>query len=508
MCTETEPVVTTVSGKLRGYKSDDVYCFKGIEYARAKRFQMPEPAESWNGVKDALSYGPGCPEMTFSIEGKPDFDHIIMPGRFWSCSENCLNLNVWTKSVSPAAKRPVMVWLHGGGYAGGSATHLYSYDGYEMADNYDVVLITVNHRLNMLGFLDLSEFGDRYKHSGILGIADLVAALEWVKENIAAFGGDPDNVTIYGQSGGGGKVTTLMQMPAADGLYHKAIIQSGIMRDWPDSPEHRLPYAEKAAEILGLTRDTIQEIETMDYETVAAAVRKASSELGGNPMSMWKPISDGEYYIGAPFDVGFRKETSHIPLIVGSCISEFVRSPTGNKAEWTDEKRYAALKEMYGDGTEEVRGCFEEAYPELDWSYAACVDTRCRPAIIDFLNKRREEAEAPVYNYIFTFESPFMGGLLPGHNSDLHFMFHNALYMDAMCKPGVTERLQDEMAGAWAQFAYAGNPNRAELAMWEAYTPENGACLALGDKTVLKHQHDCGLLKALDKHTSKVQSFI
>lgn len=154
----------------------------------------------------------------------------MVPQRYWSFSEHCQNLNIWTPSIDPEAKKPVMVWLHGGGFFGGCSTQLYSYEGWEMSHNYDVVIVTVNHRLNMLGFLDLSEMGEEYKNSGNLGMADLVEALRWVKRNIAAFGGDPDNVTIYGQSGGGGKVSTLMQMPSADGLYHRAIIQSGVMR--------------------------------------------------------------------------------------------------------------------------------------------------------------------------------------------------------------------------------------------------------------------------------------
>ena len=201
LCTATEPVVRTTAGQLRGYRSDDVYVFRGIPYATAKRFQMPQPIEPWEGIRDALAYGPGNPEMTMSLESREELDQLMVPGRIWSISEAPMNLNVWTRSIDPGARRPVMVWLHGGGFSGGSATHLYSYDGYQMADLYDVVLVTVNHRLNMQGFFNLSAFGGVYAHSGNAGMADLVAALEWVRDNITAFGGDPDNVTIYGQSG-------------------------------------------------------------------------------------------------------------------------------------------------------------------------------------------------------------------------------------------------------------------------------------------------------------------
>lgn len=498
ICTETEPIVSTKAGKLHGYISDDIYQFKGIEYAKAQRFQMPRPVEAWEGVKDALSYGAGCPEMTYSIQNRDDLDQLTVPGRMWSVSEDCQHLNVWTKSISPKAKRPVMVWMHGGGYAGGSATHLYSYDGFEMANEYDVVIVTINHRLNMLGFFDLSEYGQKYKHSGNVGMADLVAALEWVRDNIESFGGDPDNVTIYGQSGGGGKVTTLMQMPSADGLYHRAIVQSGVMRMGPSS-NGATALAAKAVEILGLNKQNIAEIETMDYEVVAKAIKKAGEALGiGNAIGMWGPVPDGEYYVGSPLDVGFRAETKDIPLMVGSCVTEFARNiAPGNKAKWSDEQRYAELEKAYGHRAQAVKKQFIKAYPELDWSYAAIADTHVRLAVIDFVNRRCADATAPVYNYIFAFESPLKGGQLLGHNSDLHFMFHNAAYMDAMCKPDITQRIQDEMAGAWARFAYAGNPNSSSLTTWEAYTPDSGACLQLGDVTVLKHKHDSGLMAVL-----------
>lgn len=230
VCEEDYPVVQTTEGKLRGYVDGDVFCFRGVDYAWAERFQMPEPPKSWEGIQDALDYGYGCPEMSYSLKGKSPKGQFMVPQRFWSISEHCQNLNIWTPSIDPEAKKPVMVWFHGGGFFGGCSTQLYSYEGWGMSHNYDVVIVTVNHRLNMLGFLDLSELGEEYRNSGNLGMADLVEALRWVKRNITAFGGDPDNVTIYGQSGGGGKVSTLMQMPSADGLYHRAIIQSGVMR--------------------------------------------------------------------------------------------------------------------------------------------------------------------------------------------------------------------------------------------------------------------------------------
>ena len=507
LCTATEPVVRTTAGQLRGYRSDDVYVFRGIPYATAKRYQMPQPVEPWEGIRDALAYGPGNPEMTMSLESREELDQLMVPGRIWSISETPMNLNVWTRSIDPGARRPVMVWLHGGGFSGGSATHLYSYDGYQMADLYDVVLVTVNHRLNMQGFFNLSAFGGVYAHSGNAGMADLVAALEWVRDNITAFGGDPDNVTIYGQSGGGGKVTTLMQMPAADGLYHRAIIQSGVMRGGPRSDQSAEVAARTVAR-LGLTAETIEQISALPYDVVCGAIRAVNVELGLRPDGSWAPCPDGDYYPGSPFDVGFRPETAHIPLIVGSCLSEFSPCmPAGRREDYTDTQREALLRDSFGEGADEVRASFQSAYPDVDWRYAVAADMICRPAVLGFLDLRRQQATAPVYNYVFTFESPMDGGRLTGHNGDLHFMFHNASFMDAMCVPGVTERLEDDMAGAWAQFAYAGDPNRAGLVHWAPYTEEEGACMLFGERTTLVHSHDRALLSALTKYPPKGRVF-
>lgn len=226
LCSLDAPIVETVSGKVRGFQVDGTYTFHGIPYAKAKRFQMPEPFPSWKdrGVYDAHSYGFVCP----MLDRETAWGEICVPHRYWPKDENCQYLNVWTQSLDETAKRPVMVWFHGGGFSAGSSIEQIAYDGENLSKFGDVVVVTVNHRLNILGYLDLSPYGEKYWNSGNVGNADLVASLQWVHDNIARFGGDPENVTIFGQSGGGGKVTSLMQTPAADGLFHKAIIMSGI----------------------------------------------------------------------------------------------------------------------------------------------------------------------------------------------------------------------------------------------------------------------------------------
>ena len=222
---KTSPIVSTPKGKLRGFLFDGVNHFYGIRYAKAKRFQMPQPVEPWDGVRDAGSYGMNCPVLNEPMPA----GEVMIPHRFWPSSEHCQYLNVWTTDCDPSAKKPVMFWIHGGGYSAGSAIEQVCYDGFNLAKKDDVVVVTVNHRLNAFGYLDMSDFGDKYKNSVNVGMADLVEALRWVRDNISCFGGDPENVTIFGQSGGGGKVTVLGQIPEAEGLFHKMIVMSGVI---------------------------------------------------------------------------------------------------------------------------------------------------------------------------------------------------------------------------------------------------------------------------------------
>ncbi len=218
------PVAAVRGGKLRGIREGKTYSFLGIRYAEAERFGQPKPVQPWEGTRNAQAFGPCCPIPTQSTVGA---DELVFPHRFWIQNENCQYLNVWTQNLSPAVKKPVMVWMHGGGFTNGSAIESYAYDGRSLSEFGDVVVVSINHRLNILGTLDLSAYGPEYANSRQTGMADIVASLEWVRDNIEAFGGDPGNVMVFGQSGGGGKVVRLMHMPAAKGLFHKVSAQSG-----------------------------------------------------------------------------------------------------------------------------------------------------------------------------------------------------------------------------------------------------------------------------------------
>src|SRR5579863_5934994 len=226
------PVVQVRAGKLRGFRDGRTLTFLGVPYAQAERFGMPQPVTAWDDIKGAQSFGPVCPIPQAANVGQDDF---VFPHRYWVENENCQVLNIWTQSLTPPVKKPVMVWMHGGGFTNGSAMESYAYDGKSLSEFGDVVVVSVNHRLNIIGTLDLSAYGASYANSRNTGMADLVAALQWVHDNIETFGGDPGNVTIFGQSGGGGKVTRLMHMPAAQGLFHKVICESGSNVNYRDT---------------------------------------------------------------------------------------------------------------------------------------------------------------------------------------------------------------------------------------------------------------------------------
>ena len=266
-CDARTALVRTDRGLVKGYAHKDLHIFKGIPYAKARRFHAPEPVKAWEGVFDASNYGFVCPLLT---NDRPNGE-LHVPHRFWPMDEDCLNLNIWTPSLD-GKKRPVLFWLHGGGYEAGSSIEHLAYDGANMSRLGDVVVVSVNHRLNLLGYFDLSDFGEEYANSGNAGGDDIIAALRWVRDNIAAFGGDPGNVTVFGQSGGGAKVTTLLQSPAADGLYAKGMVMSGVIGPvLGDALGSGKELAEALLAELGLS--TVKDLETVDYHLLAKCPR-------------------------------------------------------------------------------------------------------------------------------------------------------------------------------------------------------------------------------------------
>ena len=464
------PIVDTKAGKLRGYGLDDLFMFKGIKYADAKRFRQPTPVESWEGVKDALWFTHVAPLLT---DNSPNIDHMI-PHRFWPESEDCLSLNVWTTSLDKNAKKAVMVWLHGGGYSAGSSIEMIAYEGDNMAKHGDVVVVTVNHRLNILGYFDLSSFGDVYKNSGNAGQADIVEALRWVRDNIANFGGDPGNVTIFGQSGGGGKVLSLVQTPEANGLFHKGILMSGGTRKPTGAPRIDREIAEALMKELGV--NDVPGLEATEWDDLKRAVRKVGAAFAERGGAMgpgggfnWSPVAN-DWYLGSPWDIGYTEHGKTIPLMVGSVIAEFsFAAHIPNKNEIPSSKRVDMIGENFGkEHAAGLIAAWKECYP--DKNELGLLSLSNRMGILEFIRQRSEAHSSPVYGYLFSYDFPIDDGWPAWHCADIPYAFKNAGRVDCCNEPGVMEDLEAAYFGAYIAFAKTGSPNGPGLKEWPAFT--------------------------------------
>jgi para-nitrobenzyl esterase len=500
-------VVPTEQGKVRGYIHNGTYIYKGIPYAQAKRFQLPTKPAAWEGVRSSLTYGPVCPLVTpvtqVNDESEFPFHHD------WGYpNEDCLRLNIWTQGVNDGKKRPVMFWIHGGGYTAGSSQELPSYDGENISKKGDVVLVSVNHRLNILGFLDLSEFGDKYKASANVGMIDLVAALEWVKANISNFGGDPNNVTIFGQSGGGGKVTTLMNAPSAKGLFHKAIVQSGVWSDFQDPAITKRIGAALLTE-LGLIPSKVDSIQKIPYDKLAAAgtraLQKVREQLAaeGKPVTGfrfgWSPVLDGNFLPFQPTEAKALALSDNVPLLIGSTKNEFMaslRNPALRKG--TAEEVRAHLEKIYGDKTDAYIAAVKTAYPgDTRPNDLADIDGMFRPGMVTQANIKSATASAPVYMYLFTWQSPIFDGVFKAvHCMEIPFVFNNIARCEEMTGGGKdAHALANKMSQSWINFARTGNPVHKGLPAWPNYTAASGATMFFDLQCVVKNHHDREVLE-------------
>ena len=469
------PLVKTYSGALRGSLDQGIYRFLGVPYAEAKeRFVPAEPITPWEGIRDATEYGSFSPQgaiLGMTASGGTD-----------GTDNNCQNLNIWTPGIQDGKKRPVMVWLHGGGFSMGSANSDES-DGQALSDLGDVVVVGVNHRLGVFGHLDLSAYGEKYRYSANAGVYDIVSALQWIQKNIEAFGGDPDNVTLFGQSGGGAKVLTMMSSPYAAGLFHKGIVQSGATENmgvYFQTQEMSRKLTERILEKLGISPESVEKIQTVSPEELQRVSAEAQSEIAeeyklpvligtGYAMEL-EPVVDGDFLPTDPVtEESFAKAGKDIPLLIGS-----------NLNEWSVFMQDLQWNEM----TDEQRQAYAEAYPNEVPETAALVDTLIRKPMLKIMSHKADQGGAPVYAYVFTKQA---GGMGVYHGAEIPYVFHHA-----------EDPLAKTVSEAWINFARNGAPSAEGLPEWEPYTRESGATMILDDVSELLYGHDRLLISLLE----------
>jgi len=486
------PVVKTTSGKIRGALSNGVYSFKGVPYGAstggAARFLPPALPKPWSGVRDALQLGTLAPQNLSSANSPSDIRRamgdIFGPGEV---GEDCLVLNIWTAGLR--GKRPVMVWLHGGGYTGGS-DGAPTYDGANLAHKRDVVVVGINHRLNVFGYLYLGGLGgEKYADSGNAGMLDIVLSLEWVRDNIGHFGGDPGNVTIFGESGGGGKVSTLMAMPRAKGLFHKAIVESGSTlrvstRDEADAA------ARKFLAQLKIAPEHVADLANVPMSDMLAALRAMN---GPNSIRLG-PVVDGRSLPRQPFDPDAPEQSANIPMIIGTNATEstaLLGIADASLFSLSDADMHAKLKSYLHltdeSQVESLVAVYRKDRPDAtpsDIYFAVTTDRMMRMNAITQAERKAAQHAAPAYMYRFDWRSPVLGGKMRSpHGIEMGFVFDNTDKTAGMNGTGADLLpLAEKVSSAWAAFAHTGNPSHPGIPNWPAYTLPDRATMLFNDE--------------------------
>ncbi len=511
--TPRRAVAKTQYGKVRGFVDGGVLTFKGVPYgqttAGANRWLPAKPPQPWTDEYPALVYGANCPQNLHTWTS-PEQTFIQDWDDGWQ-SEDMLKLNIWTPSLT--GRRPVMFYIHGGGYSFGSSYELPSHEGAQMARHHNVVQVSVNHRLNVLGFFDVSEIGgSAYEESANVGMTDLVAALRWIRDNIENFGGDPDRVMIYGQSGGGSKVTTLMGMPSAAGLFHRAAAQSGGGNS--PSREQQMEVSRLVMKDLSLAPNDIESLQKQDWSKLVAAGNAAVAKINphgppmmgpfatGKPRVGWSPCVDGKVINMRSFFDAAPEISKNVPILIGSVTEE------GNRmsSHPTEEEWRASLTKTYGsEKATSVIAALKKAYPQkkiqtLSYMCSGSFGLNglaMRNNVVKMAGLKHELRAAPAYTYYFTWQTPILDGL-PGawHTADLQFCFDNT----KRCGQGTgntpeVQTLAKKMAASWAAFAATGNPSLPGL-NWAPTEPDR-------NKTMI-WDNECRMVNDPDAEARKI----
>jgi para-nitrobenzyl esterase len=489
------PITETTSGRVRGISEGGVNIFKGIPYAGLAegtgRFLPPRPPIKWTGVRDTLAYGHRAMQDDNAFGLAPELLELLALREPQPMNENCLVLNVWTPALNDGVKRPVMFWCHGGAFISGSGASPW-YEGGSLCRKGNVVVVTINHRLGAFGYLHLEDLGGHeYASSGNAGMLDIVAALQWVRDNIASFGGDPDNVTIFGESGGGAKISVLMAMPAARGLFHKAIMQSGPAVEMMSCDDATRTAHQVLAE-LGLEPRQVAQLREIPAAQLLHAqmgvLRKISSMSFANRRRVgFNPVIDGKDLPAGPFEPVAPTISADVPLMIGTNKDEmtlfFGLSP------WMDQLNESALRDrvrmFVGDDGEKILEAYRRARPRdsnRDLMLAIATDAGMRiPSLITADRKVAQHA-APVFVYMFTWETPVLGGVLKSpHALEIPFVFDTVNTSTLTGDSSTRFPLADKMSRTWIQFAHSGDPNNTSIPSWPAYSLEHRPTMIFDD---------------------------
>jgi len=481
-------IAETSRGRVRGVINQGIRTFKGIPYGAPtdgpNRFLEAKLAVPWQGVRDAIAYGPMCPQ---EIHSRPSF------AASWASdtpmSEDCLVLNIWTPALRDHHKRPVMVWFHGGGFSTGSGSSPV-YDGTNLARKGDVVVVTVNHRLNIFGHLYLTRVGGaEFAESGTLGVLDLVAALRWVHTNIAEFGGDPANVTIFGQSGGGAKVSVLMGMPQTRGLFHRAIVQSGSHLDGLTTDEanaNALAFL-RAADV---PANDLARLQKLSMEQLLTALRK-TMRAQSTPIS-FSPVVDGKFLPKAPWIPDGPTESASVPMLIGSTKTEttaLIGADDPSVFSLDDaslRKKLATL--IPTNEIERVIAGYQKSMPggtSSDLFFAISSARRVRQQAWVQAERKAAQNAGPVWLYELDWQTPVDDGKWQSpHSLDLAFMFDNVAKSQSMVGGGDGPRsLAEQMSTAWLAFARTGNPNNKLSPQWAPFRVPERATMVFDTKS-------------------------
>lgn len=495
--------VQTIYGPIEGYLDGDIYTFKGIQYAKAERFMPPQAPDKFTNLKQCKLYGPQAPQsesLRWSGNTQTDYafgnQFVLEP----MDEKECLVLNVWTPGINDGEKRPVFLWIHGGGYATGSGHDLPCYEGHALADKGDIVVVNINHRLNILGYLDLTALGGEYAESVNLGMQDIVKSLEWVRDNIDKFGGDPNNVTIGGQSGGGGKVSTLLAMPSAKGLFKKAILQSGsTLRQTESETSQKLGLS--FIKELGVKGADKEKINSFSYDELIAAgqraIQKLSAELrakGQRGRFGYSPTVDGKILPQHPFDPVAPEVSRDVPLLIGTDFNEFTFDI---EMDVTEEDVKQRLTERMGGEEKALKfmDAYKKAYPQYEPKEMLYIDLGFRSGAVKQATIKSQQGGANAYLYLFTWK-PESNALGASHGMELPFMFNNvALQREMTGSSPRAYQFEDLVSNAWLNFIKTGDPNTEGMPTWEPYNAETGPTMILDDVCRMEYNHDKALIE-------------